>query len=512
MTINVGVPEIRWGQGARVDRTNTLNAPGGTGCHWTLPFGGCGNHYAKTGDDQKNINLDLEQSVNFWHTIRTGSWGYNFRELATGIDRGFGVYTVPSGAYWLYVWVTSYDNSNYMYLRDKMFSAGYYRGFFGNTFQLGDTNGIKDVDGVVVLHNALNANPRLTSANNLYKLDNTYLLSDRRSGTLYLLQNTATGKALFSTTASMAGHTLLGTVPMPAKTGMAINPSIATANGIIHVVWEDSRNNHSQIYYKRFYTANQLSASTPPQTVIFSGSRLQNLTDLRLVSPKASVSGVPVLQTAAPEFVWRVPTASMTANTRFKLELYRGVTDNEEGLPTFNVAHGFQESYQTVAVPAGTYQLSGDTVRFTPDIYDALGKTELNEVYRWQVWVDYAGTDLWQSSLTSEVFQLDPPLSIDAPINYPNPFQDSTFIRYKLSKDASSVYVRLFDLAGRLVRVLEDAPTAGTRPFREYNEVRWDGRNGVGDVVLNGVYVYTITATDDAGTKVTVRGKAVKLK
>ena len=62
------------------------------------------------------------------------------------------------------------------------------------------------------------------------------------------------------------------------------------------------------------------------------------------------------------------------------------------------------------------------------------------------------------------------------------------------------------------MRVLDDAPTEGTRPFREYNDMRWDGRNGLGDEVLNGVYIYKIIAVDDAGNKAEARGKAVKLK
>jgi flagellar hook assembly protein FlgD len=511
VTMNVGNVEIRWGEGSRISRLSTIDAPGGTGCHsWFL--GNCLNNYAKSGSDQKNINIDILQSVTLSHTVSTGEWDYYFRELSVGTDRGFGASTVASGAYGLYLWVKSYSNHEYMYLGDTVFSEGYYRGVFGTSFQLGNTTDIKDVNGVVSLYNALNANPRITSTNALYKLDNTYLLSDRRTGTRYILRNSSTGQHKFSTVSSEAGHTLISSVALPTQTGLAINPSLATENSVIHVAWEDTRNGQSQIYYKRFYTANQLTASTPPQTYIFSLPQLQTVSHVRIVSPKASVDGVPILNSTHPTFTWQLPTQNMTENTRFKLELYRGVTGNEEGLATFNIPTGFQPDYQTMAIPVGTYRMVGDKVSFSPDSYDALGKTALNEVYRWQVQVDYTGQDIWETSMTSEVFQIDPPLEVEAPINYPNPFQRTTKIRYKLTKDARSVQIRIFDVAGRLVRVLDDAPTEGTRPFREYNDMAWDGRNGVGDEVLNGVYIYKITAVDDDGNKAEARGKAVKLK
>jgi hypothetical protein len=66
--------------------------------------------------------------------------------------------------------------------------------------------------------------------------------------------------------------------------------------------------------------------------------------------------------------------------------------------------------------------------------------------------------------------------------NYPNPFNPSTTILYSL--DASRhVRITLYDIAGRLVRVLVDevAP-AGER------EIAWDGRNAAGRPCSAGVY------------------------
>ena len=73
--------------------------------------------------------------------------------------------------------------------------------------------------------------------------------------------------------------------------------------------------------------------------------------------------------------------------------------------------------------------------------------------------------------------------------NWPNPNQDNfTFIRYRLSEEAN-VTVRIFDLAGDLVKVLEGSSFPQTD-----NEIRWDLTN-----VQTGVYLGRVEA--DSGSK-----------
>lgn len=75
--------------------------------------------------------------------------------------------------------------------------------------------------------------------------------------------------------------------------------------------------------------------------------------------------------------------------------------------------------------------------------------------------------------------------------NTPNPFNPRTSIGYGLP---SSQWVRLeiFDVAGRLVRVLVDEHQPG--PSR--HEVQWDGTDASGQRVASGAYVYRIRAGD----------------
>ncbi|MCH7549318.1 MAG: T9SS type A sorting domain-containing protein, partial [Candidatus Krumholzibacteriota bacterium] len=72
--------------------------------------------------------------------------------------------------------------------------------------------------------------------------------------------------------------------------------------------------------------------------------------------------------------------------------------------------------------------------------------------------------------------------------NYPNPFNPSTVIRYDLAV-ASQVELRIYDVTGALVKVLESA----RRPAGRY-EVVWGGRNERGRSVASGVYFYRLKA------------------
>ncbi|MDH4038915.1 MAG: T9SS type A sorting domain-containing protein [Candidatus Krumholzibacteria bacterium] len=86
--------------------------------------------------------------------------------------------------------------------------------------------------------------------------------------------------------------------------------------------------------------------------------------------------------------------------------------------------------------------------------------------------------------------------------NVPNPFNPTTVIRYDVPVSGTPVTIRLYDVAGRLVRTLVDeARPAGV------HHVSWDGRNGHGESVATGVYFCRM----QAGTFVQTR-KMVLLK
>lgn len=68
----------------------------------------------------------------------------------------------------------------------------------------------------------------------------------------------------------------------------------------------------------------------------------------------------------------------------------------------------------------------------------------------------------------------------------PNPFRTHTSISYSVA-NPSHVSLRIFDVAGRRVSVLEDR----VLPSGEFT-ARWDGRNEQGRSVVSGVYFYRI--------------------
>jgi hypothetical protein len=84
-------------------------------------------------------------------------------------------------------------------------------------------------------------------------------------------------------------------------------------------------------------------------------------------------------------------------------------------------------------------------------------------------------------------------------INYPNPFaagKQGTQIEYFLEQDAQ-VSLKLYSITGEPVRTLVEAETQiGGQGLHRYV---WDGRNGKGDVVFNGVYFAVLTVKPAAG-------------
>ncbi|KPJ60225.1 MAG: hypothetical protein AMJ46_07880 [Latescibacteria bacterium DG_63] len=86
--------------------------------------------------------------------------------------------------------------------------------------------------------------------------------------------------------------------------------------------------------------------------------------------------------------------------------------------------------------------------------------------------------------------------------NSPNPFGGSTVISYAVPSSGEQVCLRVYNIAGQLVRELVDQPhDAGMYT------VRWDGRNGRGSQVSSGVYFYRL----EAGSRSLAR-KMVMLK
>ncbi len=80
------------------------------------------------------------------------------------------------------------------------------------------------------------------------------------------------------------------------------------------------------------------------------------------------------------------------------------------------------------------------------------------------------------------------PLETELLLNYPNPFNTSTTIRYRLAAD-SPVTLAIYDILGQRVRQL----AAGYAAAGSY-AVIWDGLGEAGDVVASGIYLLRLQA------------------
>jgi subtilisin-like proprotein convertase family protein len=79
--------------------------------------------------------------------------------------------------------------------------------------------------------------------------------------------------------------------------------------------------------------------------------------------------------------------------------------------------------------------------------------------------------------------------------NYPNPFNPMTTIRFDLPR-AGHVSLRVYDLAGRLVRELVNGDLAAAS-----HTVVWDGADNAGRRMSSGIYYYRLTTGDDVATR-----------
>jgi C1A family cysteine protease len=79
--------------------------------------------------------------------------------------------------------------------------------------------------------------------------------------------------------------------------------------------------------------------------------------------------------------------------------------------------------------------------------------------------------------------------------SYPNPFSDRTVVSYSIAGSVD-VSVRVYDIAGRLIRVIYDGP----REPGSY-AAEWDGKDGGGKAVAPGAYFFRIEAGSLSETK-----------
>jgi hypothetical protein len=87
--------------------------------------------------------------------------------------------------------------------------------------------------------------------------------------------------------------------------------------------------------------------------------------------------------------------------------------------------------------------------------------------------------------------------------NDPNPFRTTTAIRFVIPSGVPAQYdLRVFDVAGRIVRVLGEGPIDSG-----LHELTWDGRDAAGVEASSGIYFYQLIVDGEAST-----GKMVILR
>jgi hypothetical protein len=108
-------------------------------------------------------------------------------------------------------------------------------------------------------------------------------------------------------------------------------------------------------------------------------------------------------------------------------------------------------------------------------------------------------------SLCAPVSAVGAPVVADSPAGLrltvaPNPFRDASRILFTVDRDGAPVSVRLFNVAGRVVQVLEDRPLS-----RGAHTVVWDGRDRRGSPVGAGVYFVRLEVDSESLTRRLIR-------
>ncbi|MFZ2322772.1 MAG: C25 family cysteine peptidase [Ignavibacteriaceae bacterium] len=104
------------------------------------------------------------------------------------------------------------------------------------------------------------------------------------------------------------------------------------------------------------------------------------------------------------------------------------------------------------------------------------------------------------------LFTVNNNLSLLNVYNYPNPFSDQTFFTFKLTQIPDELEIRIFTIAGRLIKIIKQ--TASQLNF-DFNKIAWNGRDEEGDAVASGVYLYKVILKKSNETKSIIQKLAV---
>ena len=120
--------------------------------------------------------------------------------------------------------------------------------------------------------------------------------------------------------------------------------------------------------------------------------------------------------------------------------------------------------------------------------------------------------DIYNNSSTAQLgveVAVSSDLRLTNVVNYPNPFVRSTTFTFQQNQSVPvDVEIKVYTLAGRAIKVLHSQGITD-----RFVRIDWDGRDGDGDELANGVYLYRLVAkTSDGSKSVETIGKLTVLK
>ena len=165
--------------------------------------------------------------------------------------------------------------------------------------------------------------------------------------------------------------------------------------------------------------------------------------------------------------------------------------NGEADLAGYNIYRGTNGSFEPGP---------GNLLASTPDTASFDGGWTWDAGYWYKVAaVDIHGNESVYAVLGPDMITGDDPAPLPAATflaqNWPNPFNPSTTIAFGL-RERGSVSLRIYDAAGRLVKVLVE----GAMPAGEYEAV-WNGTDAGGRPVASGMYFYRLSAGDFTETR-----------
>lgn len=282
------------------------------------------------------------------------------------------------------------------------------------------------------------------------------------------------------------------------------NASIAASrDGVVHLVWVDTRSGSQQVWTKRFVPG---SGWTADEQLVFSSTAssapsitadYENHMHLVWVDTRGGNNDI-FYKEYVPGVGWDAIDTQVTLNTSSQIQpyvdadprdnVYAVWTDLRNGASNPDIYYDSRLS----GTWTGNFSLVGAGTDTTNSVQRFPGITHDEFGTAYAAWTDERlpasigkNRDVWYKvgmDVVTGVGETVKPALAGLLRNYPNPFNPVTRIQFVLDRDAQ-VSLRVFDVQGRAVRTLINSyVAAGSRV------VGWDGTDDAGHPLASGTY------------------------